>query len=80
MDCQELEARIEARTASPSPSREALVDCSKVSLVRDVQDPKHIDQEQEQVSDTVRNPLQNHDRMDSRKRYCLLTTIQEATH
>ena len=73
-DCQELEAR----TASPMPSREALVDHSKVSLNGDVQDPEHINLEQE-VSEVVRNPLQNHDRMDSGRRYYLLTTIHEAT-
>ena len=76
VDCQELEARM----ASPVPSREALVDCSKVSLNGDVQDPEHIDLGQEQVSKVVRNPLQNHDRMDSGRRYCLLTMIHEATH
>ena len=74
-DHQELEAR----TASPMPSREASVDHSKVSLIGDVQDPEHIDQGQEQVSGIVRNPLQNHDRMDSGRRYCLLTTIHETT-
>ena len=46
----------------------------------DVQDPEHIDLGQEQVSKVVRDPLQNHDRMDSGRRYCLLTTIHEATH
>ena len=79
-DCQELEARIRARATSPMPSREALVDCSEVSLIGDIQDPEHVDQGQEQVSEIVRNPLQNHDRMNSRRRYCLLTTIHEATH
>ena len=54
MDSQELEAK----ATSPMPSREALVDCSKVSLIRDVQDPEHIDQGQEQVSEIVRSPLQ----------------------
>ena len=62
------------------PSREALVDCSKASLIGDLQDHGHIDQGQEQVSEIVRSPLQNHDRMDSGRRYCLLTTIHEATH
>ena len=61
------------------PSREALVDCSEASLIGDIQSPKHIDQEQEQVSEIVRSSLQNHDRMDSGRRYCLLTTIHEAT-
>ena len=76
VDRQELEAR----TASPMPSRQASVDCSEVSLIGDVQGPEHIDQGQEQVSEMVRNLLQNHNRMDSGRRYCLLTTIHEATH
>ena len=79
-NCQELEARIGARTTSPMPSREASVDHSKVSLIGDIQDPEHIDQGQEEVSKIVRNPLQNYDRMDSGRRYCLLTTIHKATH
>ena len=74
-DRQELEARM----ASPVPSREASVDCSKVSSNGDVQDPEHIDSEQEQAREAVRNPLQNHDRMDSGRRYCLLAMIHEAT-
>ena len=79
VDHQELKARIKARTTSPMPSREASVDCSEVSLIGDIQDPEHVDQGQEQVSEIVRNPLQNHDRMDSGRRYCLLTTIHKAT-
>ena len=74
-DSQELKAK----AASPMPSREASVDYSEASLIGDVQDPEHIDQGQEQVSEIVRSPLQNHDRMDSGRRYCLLTTIHEAT-
>ena len=75
-DCQEFEAR----AASLMPSRKASVDCSEVSLMGDVQDPDHIDQGREQVSEMVRNPLQNHNRMDSGRRYCLLMTIHEVTH
>ena len=56
------------------------MDCSKVSSNGDVPDPEHIDLRQEQVREAVRNPLQNHDRMNSGRRYCLLTTIHEATH
>ena len=78
-DRQELEAGIRARTASPTPSREASVDCSKVSLIGDIQDPEHVNQEQEQVSEIVRNPLKNHDKMDSGRRYCLLTTFHQVT-
>ena len=76
VDHQEFKVRM----ASPMPSREALVNCSEVSLNGDVQDPEDIDLGQEQVSEVVRNPLQKHDRMDSGRRYCLLTMIHEATH
>ena len=62
------------------PSREASVDHSEVSSDRDVRGPEHIDSEQEQIREAVRNPLQNHDRMDSGRRYCLLAMIHEATH
>ena len=58
------------------PSREASADHSESSLIGD---PEHTDQGQEQVSEIFRSPLQNHDRMDSGRRYCLLTTIHEAT-
>ena len=70
---------LEAKTTSPMPSREALVDCSHVSPTGDLQSLEHVDQEQEQVSQIVRSLLQNHNRMDSGRRYCLLTTIHEAT-
>ena len=70
---------LEARAMSSMLSREALVEHSKASLIGDIQSLKHIDQEQEQVSKIVRSPLQNHDRIDSGRRYCLLTTIHEAT-
>ena len=66
---------LEAKATSPMPSREASVDHTKVSLIVDMQSLKH-NQEQEQVSKIVRSPLQNHDRMDSGRRYCLLTTCQ----
>ena len=68
-----------AKAVSLMPSREALVDHSEASLVGDVQSLEHINQEQEQVSEIVRSPLQNHKRMDSGSRYCLLTTIHIAT-
>ena len=76
VDHQELEAG----TVSPVPSREASVDRSKVSSNGNVQDPEPINLSQEQVRQAVRNQLQNHDRMDSGRRYCLLMTIHEATH
>ena len=55
------------------------MDHSEASLIGDVQSLEHINQEQEQVREIVRGPLQNHDRMDLGRRYCLLTTIHEAT-
>ena len=70
---------LKAKAKSPMPSREASMDHSKASLIGDIQSLKHIDQKQEQVSEIVSSPLQNHDQMDS-GRYCLLTTIHEATH
>ena len=76
MDCQELKAE----TVSPVPSREILVDHSEEYSNGDVPDPEHISLRQEQVREAVRSPLQNHDRMDSGRRYCLLTMIHEATH
>ena len=69
----------EAEGASPMPSREASVDHSEVSSNGDVQDPEPIDLRQEQVREAVRNSLVNHDRMDSGRRYCLLTMIHEVT-
>ena len=71
---------LKAKATSPMPSREASVDHSEVSLIGDVQSLEHINQEKEQVSEIVRSSLQNHDRMDSGRRYCLLNTIHEATH
>ena len=52
-DCQELKAGM----VFPVPSREPLVDHSKVSSNGDVQDPEHIDSEKEQVREAVRNSL-----------------------
>ena len=74
VDHQELKAR----TTLPMPSREALVNHSEVSSNGDVQNPGHIDLRQEQVTEEVRNSLQNHDRVVSGRRYCLLT-INETT-
>ena len=46
-DSQELKAK----ATSPMPSRKASVDCSEASLIGDIQDPEHVDQGQEQVSE-----------------------------
>ena len=69
---------LKAKAASPMPSREASVDHSEASLIGDMYSVEHINQEQEQVSEIVRSPLQNHDRIDLGRRYCLLTTVHEA--
>ena len=50
-----------------------------MSSNEDIQDHEPINLSQEQVREAVRNPLQNHDRMDSGRRYCLLRMIHEAT-
>ena len=70
---------LKAKAASPMSSREASVDHSVAPLIGDMQSLEHINQEQEQVSKIVRSWYQNHDRIDSRRRYCLLITIHEAT-
>ena len=70
---------LEAKATSLMPGREASMDHFEASLIGDMQSLEHVDQEQEQVSEIDRSPLQNHDRMDLGRRYCLLTTIHEAT-
>ena len=70
---------LEAKMAFPMPSREALLNQTEVSSNRDLQDPELLNPEHIQAQETMRSPLWNHDRMDSRKRYCLLATIHKAT-
>ena len=70
---------LEAKAASPMPSRGASVDRFEVSLIGDMQSLEDINQEQEQVSKIVRSLLQNHDRTDLGRRYCLLITVHEVT-
>ena len=70
---------LEAERVSPVPSREASEDHSEVASDRGIQDQGHFDFQQDQVDEVVRNPLQNHDRMDSGRRYCLLIIVHEAT-
>ena len=47
------------------PSRDASVDQTKVSSNGDLQDPELINPGHIQAQEVVRNPLQNHDRMES---------------
>ena len=70
---------LEAERASPVPSREASEDHSEVTSDGGIQDQGHFNFQQDQVDEVVRNSLQNHDRMDSWRRYCLLITVHEAT-
>ena len=61
------------------PSREASEDCSGVAYDREIPDQGHFDSHQEQIDKVIQRPLQNHDCMNSRRRYCLLITVHEAT-
>ena len=70
---------LKAERVSPVPSREALEDHSEAASDRGIQDQGHFNFQQDQVDEVVRNLLQNHDRMDSGRRYCLLITVHEAT-
>ena len=68
-----------AEGASPVPSREASEDCSEVASDGEIQDQGHFNSQEDQVDEVVRNPLRNHDRMDSGRRYCLLSRVHKAT-
>ena len=70
---------LEAERASPVPSREASDDHSEAASDGGIQNQGYFNFQQDQVDEVVRNPFQNHDRMDSRRRYCLLITVHEAT-
>ena len=70
---------LEAERASPVPSREASEDCSEATSDREIQDQGCFNFQQDQVDEVVRNPLQNHDRMDSGRRYYWLITVHKAT-
>ena len=70
---------LKTERASPVPSREASEDHLEAASDRGIQDQGRFDFQQDQVDEAVRNPLQNHDRMDSGRRYCLLITVHKAT-
>ena len=61
------------------PSREASEDHLEMASDGGIQDQGRFDFQPDQVDEVVRNPLQNHDRMDYGRRYCLLITVHEAT-
>ena len=70
---------LEAEKASPVPSREASEDCSGVAYDGEIPDLGCFDSCQEQIDEMIWRLLQNHDRMNSGRRYCLLITVHEAT-
>ena len=70
---------LEAERVSPVPGREASEDRSEETSDGGIQDQGCFNFQQDQVDEVVRNWLQNHDRMDSGRRYCLLITVHEAT-
>ena len=70
---------LKAERVSPVPSREASEDCSEAASAGGIQDQGHFNFQQDQADEVVRNPLHNHDRMDSGRRYCLLIRVHKAT-
>ena len=69
----------EAERALPVPRREASEHCSEATSDGGIQDQGHFNFQQDQVDEVARNPLQNHDRIYSGGRYCLLITVHKAT-
>ena len=70
---------LRAKRALPVPSRKASEDCSGVEYHRETPDQGHFDSCQEQIDEVIQRLLQNHDRMNSGRRYCLLIAVHEAT-
>ena len=75
VNCFELEAK----RASPVSSREASENCSGVAYDGEIPDQGCFDSHQELIDEVILRLLQNHDRMNSGRRYCLLITVHEAT-
>ena len=76
---EESYLELKAERVSPVPSREASEDHSEVASDERILDQGCFNFQLDQVDEMVRNPLQNHDRMDSGRRYCLLITVHETT-
>ena len=70
--------KLEAERASPVPSREASEDHSEAASDGEIIDQRCFDSHQKQIVEVVQSPLQNHNRMDSARRYCLLITVHKA--
>ena len=71
--------KLRAKRALPVPSREASEDYSGVAYDGEIPDQGCFDSHQEQIDEVIWRLLQNHDRMNSGRRYCLLITVHEAT-
>ena len=61
------------------PSREASEECSEVAYDGEIPDQGCFDYHQEQIDEVIQRLLQNHDQMNSGRRYYLLITVHEAT-
>ena len=70
---------LRAKRASPVPSRKASEHCSGVAYDGEIPEQGCFDSYQEQIDEVIWRPLQNYDRMNSGRRYCLLITVHEAT-
>ena len=71
--------KLQVKRALPVPSRETSEDCSGVAYDGESPDQGCFDSCQEEIDEVIWRPLQNHNRMNSGGRYCLLNTVQEAT-
>ena len=69
---------LQAKRVSPVPGREASEDCSGKAYDGEIPDQGCFDSHQEQIDEVIQRPLQNHDQMNSGRRYCLLITVHEA--
>ena len=61
--------KLRAKRASSVPNRGASEDCSGVAYDGEIPDQGCFDSHLEQIDEVIRRPLQNHDRMNSGRRY-----------
>ena len=66
-----------AERASPVPNRRHQKTAQGLHMT-EIPDQGCFDSHQEQIDEVIQRPLQNHDRMNSGRRYCLLITVHEA--
>ena len=70
---------LKARGASLTPNWEMLANQAMTASEEGMQGSRCFNSPQVHVEEVVRSPLQNHDRVSSRGRYCLKITFYEAT-